>query len=160
MNDLPRRVFDAMKIAETTGQRFKRHTDDWTPIVYFDNRPVSIMNLGLSRSKILTEITRIVAKRNPNNVIVLTTGYVSSFTPNADGSPVDPLDRPLPHEDPNATEHLWVRGLQRGDACMIEATARIVRLVDEPPTLSEWSVGVRDIAGIYSPAIINGWKMV
>lgn len=160
MSDLANRVFAAMRTAEKTGNTFCRYTDDWTPIIYFDKRPVSLLNLGLSRPNIMTEITRIIAKRNPDNVVVVTTGYVSKYTPNADGSPVDPLDRPLPHEDPNATEHLWIRGFQRNEDCMIEAQARIVRRIDEPPSLTEWSVEVRETSGVYAPAIQAGWQMV
>jgi hypothetical protein len=147
-----------MQSSAIYGSKFVRHDDEWLPIIYIDHKPFSVLNLGASTTGIMSEITRLVGLRQPHAIAVVSTSYVSRFMPNADGSQVDPMDRPLPHEDPTAQEHLSIHGFGRGETQMLRALSRITRRVGEPPSLTKWNVEIVDAGGIYWDAIEAGWR--
>jgi hypothetical protein len=159
MTTLPDEVFDAVRGAALRQETMTAAHDDWIPIIRIgDDDPVPVYNLGDSPAGIMQEITRRVHETNPVTVVTLVIGYYRPPAVYADGTVIDPMDRPNPLDDDATIEALIVRGYERDSPVMLQCHSRIVRFADQPPCLYKWNTVTAAPTGAYFQAIQDGWN--
>jgi hypothetical protein len=159
MTTLPDEVFDAVRGAAIRAETMNSPYDDWVPVIRIgDDDPVPVYNLGDSPAGIMRAITRRVHQTNPVTVVTLVIGYYRPPAIYADGTVIDPMDRPNPLDDDATIEALIVRGYERDSSVMLQCHARITRYADQPPMLEKWNVFSADPSGAYYQAIQDGWN--